>query len=121
MAAGEGFEPSHTESESAVLPLHKPAVLPWNSYHYTKKNRLVKGVFKFSQNFFSPENPVPPPHRRRGGSRRPGGTASGKKYPAGRPHCEKALDMERTPRGMLETGQGARPSPSNSPTKGDCP
>ncbi len=25
MAAGEGFEPSHTESESAVLPLHKPA------------------------------------------------------------------------------------------------
>ena len=27
LAAGEGFEPSHTESESAVLPLHKPAVL----------------------------------------------------------------------------------------------
>ena len=26
MAAGEGFEPSHTESESAVLPLHNPAV-----------------------------------------------------------------------------------------------
>ena len=26
MAAGEGFEPSHTESESAVLPLHKPAI-----------------------------------------------------------------------------------------------
>lgn len=26
LAAGEGFEPSHTESESAVLPLHKPAV-----------------------------------------------------------------------------------------------
>ena len=26
MAAGEGFEPSHTESESAVLPLHKPAM-----------------------------------------------------------------------------------------------
>ena len=25
MAAGEGFEPSHTESESAVLPLHNPA------------------------------------------------------------------------------------------------
>ena len=24
-AAGEGFEPSHTESESAVLPLHNPA------------------------------------------------------------------------------------------------
>ena len=27
LAAGEGFEPSHTESESAVLPLHNPAVL----------------------------------------------------------------------------------------------
>ena len=27
VAAGEGFEPSHTESESAVLPLHKPAIL----------------------------------------------------------------------------------------------
>ena len=26
VAAGEGFEPSHTESESAVLPLHNPAV-----------------------------------------------------------------------------------------------
>ena len=28
LAAGEGFEPSHTESESAVLPLHNPAVSP---------------------------------------------------------------------------------------------
>ena len=27
LAAGEGFEPSQTESESGVLPLHKPAVL----------------------------------------------------------------------------------------------
>ena len=26
VAAGEGFEPSQTESESGVLPLHKPAV-----------------------------------------------------------------------------------------------
>ena len=26
VAAGEGFEPSHTESESAVLPLHNPAM-----------------------------------------------------------------------------------------------
>ena len=26
LAAGEGFEPSHTESESAVLPLHNPAI-----------------------------------------------------------------------------------------------
>lgn len=27
MAAEEGFEPSHTESESAVLPLHNSAIL----------------------------------------------------------------------------------------------
>ena len=26
LAAGEGFEPSQTESESGVLPLHKPAI-----------------------------------------------------------------------------------------------
>lgn len=25
LAAGEGFEPSQTESESGVLPLHQPA------------------------------------------------------------------------------------------------
>lgn len=27
LAAGEGFEPSQTESESGVLPLHKPAIV----------------------------------------------------------------------------------------------
>ena len=27
MAAGLGFEPRQTESESAVLPLHNPAIL----------------------------------------------------------------------------------------------
>ena len=44
LAAGEGFEPSHTESESAVLPLHKPAIFLFvavvyrsNRYYYTKK------------------------------------------------------------------------------------
>ena len=31
VAAGEGFEPSHTESESAVLPLHNPAIL-WSCW-----------------------------------------------------------------------------------------
>ena len=39
VAAGEGFEPSHTESESAVLPLHKPAIFArscrTNRYYYT--------------------------------------------------------------------------------------
>ena len=60
VAAGEGFEPSHTESESAVLPLHKPAIVLWNSYHYTKKYRLVKSFFAFFQNFFFPEKSCAP-------------------------------------------------------------
>jgi hypothetical protein len=61
MAAGEGFEPSHTESESAVLPLHKPAIALWNSYHYTKKLRLVKTFSVFFQNFFFKEKSGPFP------------------------------------------------------------
>ena len=66
MAAGEGFEPSHTESESAVLPLHKPAVSSWNSYHYTKKLSLVKRFSDFFPNFFFDEKirPFPPSSRR---------------------------------------------------------
>ena len=51
MAAGEGFEPSHTESESAVLPLHKPAMLSaalaTNRYYYTEISDIVNRVFKF--------------------------------------------------------------------------
>ena len=39
MAAGEGFEPSHTESESAVLPLHNPAK---RKDYYTKFFANVK-------------------------------------------------------------------------------
>ena len=31
LAAGEGFEPSQTESESVVLPLHNPAISTANS------------------------------------------------------------------------------------------
>ena len=50
VAAGEGFEPSHTESESAVLPLHKPAIFArscrTNRYYYTGKQEFVKGVFE---------------------------------------------------------------------------
>ena len=56
LAAGEGFEPSHTESESAVLPLHKPAIALWNSYHYTKKLRLVKTFSVFFKISFSRKN-----------------------------------------------------------------
>ena len=43
MAAGEGFEPSHTESESAVLPLHNPAR---HGCHYTRFYEFVKGKEK---------------------------------------------------------------------------
>ena len=45
VAAGEGFEPSHTESESAVLPLHKPAISLCSrehAYYYTKLAGNVK-------------------------------------------------------------------------------
>ena len=39
MAAELGFEPRHTESESAVLPLHNSAL---HFYYYNQKNRYVK-------------------------------------------------------------------------------
>jgi hypothetical protein len=42
LAAGEGFEPSQTESESAVLPLHNPAK---RKADYTKKMSFVKPYF----------------------------------------------------------------------------
>ena len=48
VAAGEGFEPSHTESESAVLPLHKPAV----SVHLSEQILLYRKVI-FCQEGFS--------------------------------------------------------------------
>ena len=53
LAAAEGFEPSHTESESAVLPLHKPAIftaLCEHACYYTKMaqnvNRKMKKIWK---------------------------------------------------------------------------
>ena len=45
LAAGEGFEPSQTESESVVLPLHKPAKFKRIDY-YTR-------FFEFVNTFFS--------------------------------------------------------------------
>ena len=46
MAAGEGFEPSQTESESGVLPLHKPAICSSaNIDYYTDMTRFVKPFF----------------------------------------------------------------------------
>ena len=46
LAAGEGFEPSHTESESAVLPLHNPAMSLTNDTHYTHLAGFVKRILK---------------------------------------------------------------------------
>ena len=50
MAAGEGFEPSQTESESVVLPLHNPALLMSlveDECYYSKYSEFVKGYFCF--------------------------------------------------------------------------
>ena len=44
LAAGEGFEPSHTESESAVLPLHNPAK---RKEYYTEFLQFVKSMEDF--------------------------------------------------------------------------
>ena len=57
LAAGEGFEPSHTESESAVLPLHKPAISKALDY-YTKYRRFVKEILQKTFLFFSPRDIV---------------------------------------------------------------
>ena len=43
VAAGEGFEPSHTESESAVLPLHNPA----------KRKSYYNSFLQFVNSFFT--------------------------------------------------------------------
>ena len=49
MAAGEGFEPSQTESESGVLPLHKPAIClaPKRMIYYMRFFENVKVFFIF--------------------------------------------------------------------------
>ncbi len=49
LAAGEGFEPSHTESESAVLPLHNPAIYTRECY-YTHNLKNVKKKEKKKSN-----------------------------------------------------------------------
>ena len=55
LAAALGFEPRHTESESAVLPLHNAAKLLSNSNIYyikflLKVNTFLKKTLKFSKN-----------------------------------------------------------------------
>ena len=50
LAAGEGFEPSQTESESVVLPLHNPAIFcprRRDECYYNKQFQIVKSIFKF--------------------------------------------------------------------------
>ena len=57
VAAGEGFEPSHTESESAVLPLHNPAMFLTNKTYYTRFPAFVNTFFHsflFFSSFLSP-------------------------------------------------------------------
>ena len=44
LAAGEGFEPSQTESESGVLPLHKPAK---RKSYYNSFSGFVNTFFQF--------------------------------------------------------------------------
>ena len=54
VAAGEGFEPSHTESESAVLPLHNPAMSVANRYYYSDFSPNVKRKLQKNRKIFRP-------------------------------------------------------------------
>ncbi len=49
MAAELGFEPRHTESESAVLPLHNSAM---RTIYYIPKSQDVKNFFTVFKVFF---------------------------------------------------------------------
>ncbi len=51
LAAGEGFEPSQTESESGVLPLHKPAICFKHILLYAPFG-ICQEVFSCPRNFF---------------------------------------------------------------------
>ena len=52
LAAGEGFEPSHTESESAVLPLHKPARSVGRSDQPQRTDIIIQNIAFLSIGFF---------------------------------------------------------------------
>ena len=58
MAAGEGFEPSQTESESVVLPLHNPAISfrlrprAEDIGYYSRLKRKVNPFFRKIQKTF---------------------------------------------------------------------
>ena len=53
MAAGEGFEPSQTESESVVLPLHNPAIWCLPQYIITKAKAIIPWAKGFVKGFFT--------------------------------------------------------------------
>ena len=58
LAAGEGFEPSHTESESAVLPLHNPAIWCCSLRCVVQRTYvIIAGTFDLSTGKF-PKNRV---------------------------------------------------------------
>ena len=61
MAAREGFEPSQTESESAVLPLHNLAKrIYYYTYSWGKVNRkMIFFLKKFFARQFSGKNGAP--------------------------------------------------------------
>jgi hypothetical protein len=59
MAAELGFEPRHTESESAVLPLHNSAIsivvkrfVSTDNSYYTRFSEKVNTFFKKILNYF---------------------------------------------------------------------
>ena len=51
MAAGEGFEPSQTESESVVLPLHNRAILNLKLALSVRTFIIIPFLFKMSTVF----------------------------------------------------------------------
>ncbi len=70
LAAGEGFEPSHTESESAVLPLHNPArsvrcCSPQRTDIIIHKGRFLSTGFPKIFHYFLKLQPSPKGQRRR--------------------------------------------------------
>ncbi len=106
LAAGEGFEPSHTESESAVLPLHKPAVSARLSEQILlyRKEMLCQGIFsifwkrvsKIYEFLPPPKNPrKKPPFSRRSGlaslRRSRASAASWNPWPAAARYSSRAL------------------------------
>ena len=52
MAGEEGFEPSQTESESVVLPLHNSPISLSAPTLYHKKIGLSISILNFFENFF---------------------------------------------------------------------